>query len=303
MKVSVLVITYNHEKFIAQALDSVLMQETDFIYEIIVGEDCSSDQTRKIVLAYGEKYPDKVRLLLPEQNLGMMYNFITTYRACRGQYIAILEGDDYWTSDRKLQKQVDFLDSHQDCTACFHNVNVVYESDSKKSHPFHHRKLKQYFTLKDVVSRHFIPTCSTMFRRGVFDDFPAWYPSMPMGDWPLHVLHAEKGLIGYIDELLGTYRLHEGGMISAMKGPILFMKTIEAAKIIDQYLNFRFHKYINHLIAGCHYRMAEIFLRDKNYSELNHHAEQALILSPWYNMKIKYGALRAIVVSSWERIH
>ena len=132
MKVSVLVITYNHEKFIAQALDSVLMQETDFIYEIIVGEDCSSDQTRKIVLAYGEKYPDKVRLLLPEQNLGMMYNFITTYRACRGQYIAILEGDDYWTSDRKLQKQVDFLDSHQDCTACFHNVNVVYESDSKK---------------------------------------------------------------------------------------------------------------------------------------------------------------------------
>ena len=81
------------------------------------------------------------------------------------------------------------------------------------------------------------------------------------------------------------------------------MKTIEAAKIIDQYLNFRFHKYINHLIAGCHYRMAEIFLRDKNYSELNHHAEQALILSPWYNMKIKYGALRAIVVSSWERIH
>lgn len=109
MKVSVLMITYNHEKFIAQAIDSILMQQVNFDYEIVIGEDCSTDGTRAIVIQYQKEYPDKIRLLLPEENLGMHKNFVQTFRACQGEYIALLEGDDYWTSPRKLQKQVDFF--------------------------------------------------------------------------------------------------------------------------------------------------------------------------------------------------
>ena len=97
MKLSVLMITYNHENFIAQAIDSVLRQDVNFGYEIVIGEDCSSDRTRSIVMAYEKKHPEKIRLLLPEQNLGMMGNFMQTLQACRGEYIAIVEDDDYWT--------------------------------------------------------------------------------------------------------------------------------------------------------------------------------------------------------------
>ena len=97
IKVSVCMITYNHERFIAQAIESVLMQETDFRVELVIGEDCSTDGTRAIVREFGERFPERIRLLLPEHNLGMMPNFVATLSACRGQYVALLEGDDYWT--------------------------------------------------------------------------------------------------------------------------------------------------------------------------------------------------------------
>ena len=97
VKVSVAMITYNHERFIAQAIESVLMQQTDFAVELVIGEDCSTDKTRAIVCAYGERYPERIRLLLPERNQGMIPNFVATMNACQGQYIALLEGDDYWT--------------------------------------------------------------------------------------------------------------------------------------------------------------------------------------------------------------
>ena len=130
MKVSVHMITYNHEKFIAQAIESALMQQVDFDYEIVIGEDCSTDRTREIVVAYQQRHPDKIRLLLHEQNVGVSLNDIRVYRACRGEYVAWLEGDDYWTSPHKLQKQADFLDSHPACSACFHPVTVFFEDGS-----------------------------------------------------------------------------------------------------------------------------------------------------------------------------
>ena len=106
--VSIASITYNHEKFIAQAIDSFLMQETDFDFEIIIGEDCSTDDTLKIIKEYKAKYPDIIKLITSESNVGMMTNFIRTLEACSGKYIALCEGDDYWTDTLKLQKQVNF---------------------------------------------------------------------------------------------------------------------------------------------------------------------------------------------------
>ncbi len=118
-KVSVLMITYNHEQYIEQAVRSVMMQETDFDYELVIGEDCSTDRTREIVLRLKEEFPDKIRLLLPEKNLGMIPNFVATYEACRGEYIALCEGDDYWTHPKKLQIQVDYMKGSE-CRMCFH---------------------------------------------------------------------------------------------------------------------------------------------------------------------------------------
>ncbi len=125
-KLSVLFITYNHEDYLRQSLDSVLMQEVNFAYEIVVGEDCSTDHTRDILREYQAKYPDKIRLLFREKNLGRpTLNVYQTGMECRGRYLAFLEGDDYWTDIHKLQRQVDFLDSHPGYMGVTHTCKVV----------------------------------------------------------------------------------------------------------------------------------------------------------------------------------
>jgi glycosyltransferase involved in cell wall biosynthesis len=116
-KLSVAIITFNHAEFIAKALDSVLMQLTSFDYEIIVGDDCSTDGTREIIQTYQQRWPAKITTVFREKNVGMMRNFKETVEQCTGNYIALLEGDDYWTDLNKLQLQAEYLDGHPNCCA------------------------------------------------------------------------------------------------------------------------------------------------------------------------------------------
>ena len=225
-KVSVSMITYNHEAFIAQAIESVLMQQCDFPFELVIGEDCSTDRTREIVRDYQEKHPDKIRLLLPETNLGMMRNFVQTMQACRGTYVALLEGDDYWTSPKKLQKQADYLDSHPECVTCFHDVKVVNDSDDS-SYLYSVHISKDIFTLEDLLENNPVPNCSTMFRNGLMESFPEWYYEMKLGDWPLHVMNARHGSTAYLNEVMGIYRVHSGGVWST-QNDIVRLKSIVA---------------------------------------------------------------------------
>src|SRR5579872_2594917 len=112
MKLSVMLITYNHELFIAQTLEGILEQRVNFDYEIVVGEDCSTDRTRDILMDFHNRYPRRILIQARHRNLGMMRNLEQTLSKCRGEYVALIEGDDYWTCRDKLQKQVDFLDAH-----------------------------------------------------------------------------------------------------------------------------------------------------------------------------------------------
>jgi predicted O-linked N-acetylglucosamine transferase (SPINDLY family)/predicted SAM-dependent methyltransferase len=213
MKVSILMITYNHEKFIAQAIDSILTQNVDFDYEIVIGEDCSTDQTRQIVIGYQKKYPDKIRLLLPESNLGMLPNFVNTYRSCKGEYIAVLEGDDYWISKDKLKKQVNFLDNHLDCSICFTNALLFWEDKHQDPRFFAHEQAK-ISVIEDLLIKNFISTPTVMYRNGLIQDFPDWYLAQSLGDWSFYIMLAEHGNIGYIDEVMSAYRIHKGGVWS-----------------------------------------------------------------------------------------
>jgi glycosyltransferase involved in cell wall biosynthesis len=211
IKVSVAMITYNHEKFIAKALDSVLMQETSFDYEIIIGEDRSIDDTRSIVIDYQKRYPAKIRLLLNEKNLGGNRNAAQVHRACTGSRVAWIEGDDYWTSPHKLQKQVDFLDGHPECSICFHDVMVIHTDGMHE--PANHRPAnqKEFSTIEDLLLGNFIPTCSTMYRNGLIEEIPDWFYALPWGDWAFHILNAKHGRIGYINEVMGVWVIHPGG--------------------------------------------------------------------------------------------
>src|SRR5262249_32985339 len=131
MKVSVLVLAYNHERFIGHTLESVLSQQVGFDWEVVIGEDCSTDGTAAVVRRYANRHPERIRVLPRERNLGMHRNFADTWAACRGQYIAILEGDDYWTSPTKLSRQAAFLDARPDYTECFTDVEVFHEDGSR----------------------------------------------------------------------------------------------------------------------------------------------------------------------------
>ena len=129
VKLSVIFITYNHEKYVEKALRSVCEQETDFPFEVVVGEDCSTDSTREILRKVAAEYPDKVRLLFREKNFGRpTLNVYNTTMECKGEYLAYLEGDDYWTDNHKLQKQVSFLEEHPEYIACTHGCMMVDEN-------------------------------------------------------------------------------------------------------------------------------------------------------------------------------
>ena len=211
MKVSALIITYNQERYISAAIDSALMQETDFEYEIVISEDCSSDGTRAIVRDYEARFP-QIRARYSPRNLGAAENFVLAYHTCQGEYIALLEGDDYWISPQKLQKQAGFLDRHPECSMCAHGVTKVVEGGRPSASIRY--GLKEISTLEDLLLDNFVYTCSAMLCKEAFDDYPSWVYDAPSSDYALWVQTAGNGDIGYIKECLAAYRVHEGGIWS-----------------------------------------------------------------------------------------
>jgi glycosyltransferase involved in cell wall biosynthesis len=215
--ISVLIVTYNHARFVRQALDSVLTQRLPEPLEILISEDCSTDGTRGIVQEYADRYPHLVSLLLSERNLGSNEVVARGFRAARGRYIALLDGDDYWTDDDKLQAQIEFLDTRTDITICFHNVQVVNERSQGIGRLWNGPDQPEVSGLHELLRGNFIATSSVVYRRAAVAEIPAWYAGFfPVTDWPLHVLYAREGRIGYLDRTLGCYRLHSGGLFSTL---------------------------------------------------------------------------------------
>ena len=215
MKLSVMMITYNHERFIAQALESVLAQQVNFDYEIVIGEDCSTDRTREILMDFCRRYPKRIVPLLRDKNVGAMRNAEATLAACRGQYLALLEGDDYWTSREKLERQVKFLDTHPGSSMCCHRVQFLDETGLAKTDVFPSLPAGPY-TIEDILKGNFVMTCSAVLRRDLVPALPLWFRKMKLGDWPMFALVARYGTIELMDEVMAVYRVHSGGTWSSL---------------------------------------------------------------------------------------
>lgn len=258
MILSVVVMTYNHANFISQALDSVLMQKADFDYEILISEDCSTDRTREIVIGYQRRYPDKIRLLLSERNMRCNSVVSRAIDAAHGTYIAFLDGDDYWIHAEKLQKQVEFLHTHPQCSICFHNARVVYEDGRRSARNWTPENQPEFSTFEDIWMGNFIPMCSTMFRRAAIGAIPAWYEDLfPITDWPLHILSAQQGTIGYINEVMGVYRQHSGGFYSAHSEAEKQQKTLDFYRTMNVNLDYRYDALIGAAISKYFFEWAE----------------------------------------------
>ena len=217
--VSVCFQTYNHAEFVEQALDSVLMQETNFSFEIVIGDDASTDETANIIEKYQRKYPDKIKILRSTKNLGKYtgngrLNLIRNLRACRGKYIALLEGDDYWTDPLKLQKQVDLLEKHPEHVACFHLVESVNDTEADFPSVYPPANLQHDIRLADLLLANCCQTCSVVFRAKLVQPYPAWMLNASPGDWAIYLHLTQYGTIAYIPEQMANYRIHVGGVWS-----------------------------------------------------------------------------------------
>jgi hypothetical protein len=214
--VSVALRTYQHAPFVAQAIESVLLQEGSFDFELVIGEDCSLDGTREIVQRYAERFPERVRAVLPPQNVGHGEILRRVLEATRGRFIAYLDGDDYWTSAAKLRRQVDYLLEHEESVSCFHDASLVYDTAGTPSGVTTPALAESSFALEDILTECFVPSPAMMFRREIIGALPAWAFDSAWIDWLIHIRCAELGPLGYIPEPLAAYRVHDGGMFSAL---------------------------------------------------------------------------------------
>jgi glycosyltransferase involved in cell wall biosynthesis len=262
LKVSVWMITYNHEKYIAQAIESVLAQVTNFPFDLIIGEDCSKDRTREICLEYEKKYPHIITVLQHATNVGIHKNLILTLEACKGQYVALLEGDDYWTDNYKLQKQVDFLDKNPDFVLCYQKTLQINEVTGKEK--ITNDNDQPVTGMEEILSRGwFMRTGSIVFRNGIVRQFPSWYYDYSSTDYMLHILLAQHGKIGFLNEITSVYRTHEGGITREFERKIIafYKKKLKMLDVIDEYLEFKYSRFIRVLKKDLYNSAFSIIIR------------------------------------------
>ena len=202
---SILCITYNHDKFIGEAIDSWLEQKIDFKIEIIIGDDCSTDNTVLEIKKY-LKSNNHIKLIERTKNIGFMNNFIDTYKQCNGKYIAICEGDDYWSDKNKLQMQVDFLENNKDYVLTHTNVFTL-NNENKLSQ----LKPDNYCSKNNIYNKNEISTLTAVFRNFNIDFSEKWSQFM-MADWPLWISLSEKGRFKYFGDKTGVYRINPTGI-------------------------------------------------------------------------------------------
>lgn len=217
-KLSVICLTYNHAKFIRQTLDSFVMQKMTFPFEVIIHDDASIDGTADIIREYERKYPDIIKPIYQSENQWVKKHIWReiVFPLVKGKYVIYCEGDDYFTDENKLQKQVDFLDSHPDYSVCFHPVAVKYEDKSSPDEVFPSDSLLKELSdmsLNSLLRCNFMQTNSVMYRWRFHKDSLSLLPDyIQPGDWFLHLLHAQVGKIGFLPDIMAVYRKHQGGI-------------------------------------------------------------------------------------------
>lgn len=306
MIVTVSLITYQHAAFIAQAIDSVLAQVTNFEWELLIGEDGSTDGTREIVQDYAARYPGRIRVFLNDRSNVIKingrptgrWNYLNNLRNARGKYVALLDGDDFWTDPHKLQKQVDLMEAHPEYALCGSDA-VIWQGEQREIFSeVYIRETKPSYDLNDLLSGRFVPpTCTALFRRELLE-FPSMFMTVMAGDMPTFIVCSRNGgKFGFLPDRTAVYRVHAGGIYTSgqlitaggPRGRARIVTVEECRKALrreeeviatfeefQRYLGAEYRCVIGKRIAGMHMDAAWFARRAGDYSAMKRHAAKAL---------------------------
>ncbi len=245
---TVCIITYNHEKYIREAIEGVLMQNVNFFFEIIIADDCSTDNTRAILLEYKEKYPELFNFIFQEKNIGAAQNWFQLINAPKSKYIAYFEGDDYWTDPLKLQKQVDFLEDNLSYVATYHRYAYKYPNKYSVQCLNNEFNLDTYYkdtiTIIDLLKTSKIRTLTVVFRNILIENpLPNYLLDLKFGDWPLFLHLSRFGNFKLLD-IIGVYRINTPNSVANSIRKDLAPHIIFFYNYLLNDINYRFYKKI-----------------------------------------------------------
>lgn len=220
---SISIVTYQHARFIRECLESVYAQQTDFPFEVLIGEDDSTDGTREICVEYAERYPQITRLFLHDRGdrttldprAPWRKNLLNNLQTAQGRYIALLDGDDYWTDPLKLQKQIDAMETDVSISGTFHDCVFLDENSGTEIVKIGNRRIDRRADLESVIREKNMATASMVFRN-VIDWFrlPDWFFRIAVGDYGIVLLVAKEGDWLYLDDVMSVFRRHDSGIWS-----------------------------------------------------------------------------------------
>lgn len=244
MKVNIILITYNHSHYIRQTLESILMQQTEHDVEIVVADDCSPDNTLEIIKEYENKTSFSFKYLANEKNLGYVKNYQQAFAACSGDYVTIMEGDDYWTEPNHLENHIIFLESHPECSMCF-NRHVRLFEDQNREEIFDWNTDKEFelITTSQLATGNRIGnlSCCTFRGRLIKDIDPKLF-DIEIADWMLGMYMGQFGALAYIKNVTSAYRIHDNGQWSKMNEEQQNLRIIELVNQYDKYFDYKYTK-------------------------------------------------------------
>lgn len=261
MKINIILITYNQAKCISQALESILMQETDLDVEIIVADDCSTDDTLSIIKNLSKHSKFHFNFLEQTNNLGFVKNYQRAFKACDTNYVLIMEGDDYWTSPNHIQQHVDFLENHQECSMSYNrHLRVFVDQDREDILDWENDKDFELITTEQLALSNRIGNLSCCaFRGNLIKDLDSKLFDMNIADWMLGMYMGQFGYLAYLKDITSAYRIHDKGLWSKLDEEAQFKRVLELIDIYDNYFGFKYKEYfdrhrkrLNILLYGDH---------------------------------------------------
>lgn len=248
MKINVILVSYNQQQYIRQAIESILMQKFDGEVEVIVADDSSKDSTFEIIREYESKSPFRFVYMPRETNVGMRMNYKRAFAACDGDYIAILEGDDWWNSENHLQQHVDFLKGHRRCSMSFNRIEVFDEKNDEFSlMPFSYPKNHVDYSMKELITQgdKIVNLSCCVYRSEPIKKLPDKFFELNFADWDLGIWMAQFGRVSYLEQSTSVYRVNNKGQWTSMNGESKKETVMNTLDDMDAFFEFKYKRWFD----------------------------------------------------------